>query len=130
MTTIIIDESKEEAKPLQLIPYRRESSQERAERGLQMLSQDIRNLFRKKEQQTQSMENGTQSENNPVYQNIINNYSNGTQIPLQSVRFGFLRTSATVVFLVVISAITWLLITNPQTLVDMWYHFVQLMHSI
>ncbi|UCD13240.1 MAG: hypothetical protein JSW60_06695 [Thermoplasmatales archaeon] len=107
-----------------------ETTEERVQRGLETLARDIRNLFRKKEQSTQSMENGTQGEYKPVYQNIINNYTNGTQIPLQSVRFGFIRTTAIVVFMVGISAITWLLITNPQALVDMWNQFVQFMHSI
>ena len=108
----------------------RETTEERVERGLQMLAQDIKNLFRKKEQPTQSMEKGTQSKDNGVFVNNIYNYSNGTRLPLQSVRFGFIRTTAIVVFMVAISVITWLLITNPQALVDMWHHFVQLMHSI
>jgi len=108
----------------------RETTEERVQRGLETLAHDIKNLFRKKEQPTQSMEKGTQSKDNPVFVNNIYNYSNGTQIPLQSVRFGFLRTTDVVVFMVAISAITWLLITNPQALVNMWHQFVQLMHSI
>jgi len=108
----------------------RETTEERVQRGLETLASDISNLFRKKEQSAQSMENRTKSEYKPIYQNIINNYSNGTRLPLQSVRFGFLKTTAIVVFMVAISAITWLLITNPQALVDMWNSFVQLMHSI
>ena len=112
------------------IPYRRESTEERVERGLQMLSQDIRNLFRKKEQPTQSHITRSETDGAKVV-NIINNNIPGVKdIPLQAVRFGFLRTSAIVVFMVAISAITWMLITNPQALVDMWYHFIQLMHSI
>jgi len=108
----------------------RETTEERVQRGLETLASDIRNLFRKKEQSTQSMENGTQSGYKPIYQNIINNYSNGTQLPLQSMRFGFFRTTAIMVFMVAISAITWLLITNPQALVDMWNKIVQIMHNI
>ena len=107
-----------------------ETTEERVQRGLETLASDIRNLFRKKEQSTQSMDKGTPSEYKPVYQNIINNYSNGNQLPLQSVRFGFLKTTCIVIFMVAISAITWLLITNPQALVDMWNNIVQLMHNI
>ena len=107
-----------------------ETTEERVQRGLETLAQDIRNLFRRKEQQTQSHITRSETEGAKVVNIINNNIPDTKDIPVQSVRFGFLRTSATVVFLVVISAITWLLITNPQSLVNMWYHFVQLMRSI
>ncbi|UCF13615.1 MAG: hypothetical protein JSW06_04980 [Thermoplasmatales archaeon] len=105
---------------------------QRWEQGLKWLGEDLhRWLSGEKNQHTpQSMERGTQSKDNPVFVNNIYNYSNEARTPLKTVRFGFIRTTAIVVFMVAISAITWLLITNPQALVDMWHQFVQLMHSI
>jgi hypothetical protein len=104
---------------------------QRWEQGLKWLGEDLHRWLsgNKNQHMTQSVEKRTQSDGNPVYQNIINNYSNGTEIPVQSMRFGFIRTTAIVVFMVALSAITWLLITNPQALVDMWHQFVHLMHS-
>ena len=105
---------------------------QRWEQGLKWLGEDLhRWLSGEKEQHTtQSHLNREETDGAKVVNIINNNIPDTASMPLQRIQFGFLRTSATVVFLVAISAITWLLITNPQALVDMWHNFVQLMHSI
>jgi len=99
------------------IPYKRESTEERVERGLQMLSQDIRNLFRKKEQQTQSHITRSEKDGAKVV-NIINNNIPGVKdIPLQSVKFGFI-TIGKIMILIIVIGLTIKVLLNPQFLVD------------
>ena len=103
--------------PPQFIPYKRESTEERVQRGLETLAQDIRNLFRKKEQQTQSHITRSETDGAKVV-NIINNNIPGTKaIPLQSVKFGFL-TIGKIMILIIVIGLTIRVLLNPQFLVD------------
>ncbi len=92
---------------------------QRWEQGLKWLGEDLhRWLSGNKNQHTsQSLEKGTQSDGNPIYQNIINNYSNGTQLPLRSGRFGFI-TIGKIVILTIVIGLTIKILLNPQFLVD------------
>jgi len=86
-----------------------------AQKGLEMLGQDIYNYLSKKKEP----EVKTETKDGKII-NTINVYGNTTP----SVKFGFIRTVWIVFWMVVMIAVTWTIITNPGAIINFgnWLH--------
>ena len=85
----------------------------RAEQGLHDLATDIRNALRRHN----SKEIKTTESKSGGITNIINNYPSGT-VSRPSVRFGFAKDLWTVLVMTGIIVGTYIIISNPQSVVD------------
>lgn len=108
-----------------------ETTQERVERGLAQLGKDIVTLVRGKplEHSNNSNETMVESECNPMVQNIINNYTNRTENPVQIRKFNFIDVARIAFCIMVIVAIVKILI-DPAWFVDGFNSWVEFFHSI
>ena len=102
------------------------STQERVERGLAQLGKDIVSLFNGKPKE--SNETMVESKCNPLVQNIINNYTNRTESPVQMRKFNFIDVFKIAFCIVVIVAVVKILI-DPAGFVDGFDSMVRFFHS-
>lgn len=104
---------------------------QRWEQGLKWLGEDLHRWLsgEKNQHMTQSPETLTQSKDTPVYQNIINNYSNDTQRPVQKMKFGFM-TIGKIILLTVLIGITIKVLLNPMILINGINTLKEVLHSI
>jgi len=83
---------------------------DRAEKGLEMLGNDIYEYLHGKKEQTEIKT--TESDGKIV--NIINNYGNTTP----SVKYSFVRTGIMIIFMTALVVGTYMILTNPHAIVD------------
>ena len=103
------------------------STQERVERGLAQLGKDIVSLFNGKPKE--SNETMVESKCNPLVQNVINNYTNRTESPVQMRKFGFIDVFK-IAFCIIVIVIVAKILLEPMWFVDGFNSWVELFHSI
>lgn len=105
------------------------TTDERVERGLAQLGKDIVTLVKGKEQSNNSNETIIESNGKPIVKNIINNYINRTESPVQIRKFNFIDVVKIIFCIIFIVAVVKILI-DPMWFVDGFNSWAQFFHSI
>ena len=102
----------------------------RAEWGLRMLGQDIYNWLNGKPLNDSNNNENTIAKSNdtPLVQNVINNYTHEKPIPLQKIKFGFIDV-VKIIFCIMVIVIVSKIVFDPAGFVDGFDSIVRFFHS-